>query len=208
MIFFICFKSWFGLIQYTFSVCLFFKQKDDFQSYAFGFYWFLKASSYLHTFVNKNFSFGGVFVFLIITTNTENSFSFLFLKVPYHDLKIFFFGFLLSTFYWNSHDILWIFILNRITCSCIIIVKNYDLLKKKLWFYDHLNLKKKIWNTCSCLWKVALESHKSFDMLLLSFVIWYQDLFYMKASICSISSTCINFLFIHVHTYMYKSLFM
>lgn len=40
-------------------------------------------------------------------------------------------GIFLSTFYKNSHDILWIFF-NRITCSCIIIVKNYDLLKKKL----------------------------------------------------------------------------
>lgn len=75
--------------------CLFFKQKNEWfwwlNSWNFFSsnlcFWVLmvsKASSYLHTFVNNNFlvysSFGGDFVFLIFTTNKENSFSFLFFK--------------------------------------------------------------------------------------------------------------------------------
>lgn len=102
-----------------------------------GFNGFLSKFIYLHTFVNNNFlvysSFGDDFVFLIFTTNKENSCSFLFFKSAISEFNFNFLNLFCQPFteiYMISSEIFFL----RISCTCIIIAKNYDLLKKIMIF--------------------------------------------------------------------------
>lgn len=95
---------------------------------------------------------------------------FSFLKVPYHNLILTFLNLFCQPFteiYMISSEIFFL----RISCTCIIIAKNYDLLKKIMIFWPFELFEIHVAKN--------LESHKSF-MLPLSIVICYQDLFIWK----------------------------